>query len=83
MRVVVGALICLSSGAVSVKAQDAEPPYQRVFKIERSKNSKVVQYDVRVGRRIPGRTLRALTSGRTQTVRAVVGSWRATPPSRR
>ena len=48
-RVVVGALVCLSLGPIGVGAQDAERLQQRVFKIERSKNSKVVQYDVRLG----------------------------------
>ena len=52
-RVAFWALACLAAylaiGSVVVQAQEAEPPQYRVFKIERSKNSKVVQYDVRLG----------------------------------
>lgn len=42
-------LVCMSGWPVVGQAQHAEPGQQRVFKIERSKNSKVVQYDVQLG----------------------------------
>ena len=48
LRVAFCAFVCLASVCAAVQAEDAEPPQQRVFKIERSKNSKVVQYDVRL-----------------------------------
>lgn len=48
-RIAVCALVCSSLGQVSARAQDAESAQQPVFRLERSKNSKVVQYDVRLG----------------------------------
>ncbi len=39
-------LVCMSGWPVVAQAQHAEPRQQRVFKTERSKSSKVVQYDV-------------------------------------
>lgn len=42
-------VVCSSLAPLGALAEDPEPLQQRVFRIERSKNSKVVQYDVRLG----------------------------------